>query len=97
MPIGAAHITMHRMSGAEFRAFQATRPDPERWELVKGIPIMMVPPTIAHQRIVGNLTRLLNEALAKYDPRALPFTDQGWNLEMPRWHRLTSTIGRNPM
>jgi Uma2 family endonuclease len=53
------------MSGREFRSFQQTRPDQERWELVRGVPVMMVPPTIAHNRIAGNLMRLLNEALAR--------------------------------
>jgi Uma2 family endonuclease len=80
MAIGAAHTTMHRMSGAEFRAFQATRPDPERWELVKGIPVMMVPATIAHQRIAGNLVRLLNDALAKYDPTRFAVHESGVEL-----------------
>jgi Uma2 family endonuclease len=68
------------MSGAEFRAFQATRPDRERWELVKGIPIMMVPATMSHQRIAGNLLRLLNEALAKYDPTRFAIHDSGVEL-----------------
>jgi len=68
------------MSGAEFRAFQATRPDPERWELVKGIPIMMVPATISHQWIAGNLMRLLNDALAKYDSTRIAVHDSGVEL-----------------
>jgi len=57
-----------RMSGPAFRAFQARRPDHERWELIGGVPMMMTPPTIAHNRIAGNLERLLNEALARHDP-----------------------------
>jgi len=57
-----------RMSGGAFRAFQARRPDHERWELIEGVPVMMTPPTIAHNRIAGNLERLLNEALARHDP-----------------------------
>jgi len=65
MPIGTAHTSTQRMTGAQFRSFQATRPDRERWELVKGVPIMMVPPTISHRRIADNLTRLLDDALAK--------------------------------
>jgi len=60
-----------RMSGAEFRAFQERRPDRERWELIAGIPMMMVPPTIAHNRIAGNLERALNDALAAHDPTRL--------------------------
>jgi Uma2 family endonuclease len=57
-----------RMSGEAFRAFQARRPDHERWELIEGVPMMMTPPTIAHNRIAGNLERLLNDALARHDP-----------------------------
>jgi Uma2 family endonuclease len=55
------------MSGAEFRAFQAHRPDKERWELVAGVPMMMTPPTIVHNRIASNLERLLNAALEQHD------------------------------
>lgn len=56
-----------RMSGERFRLFQEGRPDHERWELVAGVPMMMTPPTIAHNRIAGNLERLLNDALAAQD------------------------------
>jgi Uma2 family endonuclease len=59
------------MSGAEFRAFQDGRPDHERWELISGVPMMMTPPTIAHNRIAGNLERLLNAALDHSDPSRL--------------------------
>jgi Uma2 family endonuclease len=59
------------MSGAEFRVFQDARPDHERWELVAGVPMMMTPPTIAHNRIAGNLERLLNDALDQFDPSRL--------------------------
>lgn len=61
-PTRAGHMT-----GERFRAFQEGRPDHERWELVAGVPMMMTPPTIAHNRIAGNLERLLNEGLADYD------------------------------
>lgn len=56
-----------RMSGERFRLFQEGRPDHERWELVAGVPMMMTPPTIAHNRIAGNLERLLNDALTAQD------------------------------
>ena len=57
-----------RMSGTQFRAFQQTRPDPERWELIDGVPAMMMPPTLSHQLISDNLTRVLNEALRVHNP-----------------------------
>lgn len=57
-----------RMSAREFRAFEAERPEHERWELIAGIPVMMPPALIVHNCIAGNLDRLLNTALAKHDP-----------------------------
>jgi len=51
------------MSIAEFRAWLETRPEREQWELIAGVPTMMAPPTLDHQRIAGNLQGLLNTAL----------------------------------
>jgi Uma2 family endonuclease len=50
-----------------FRAFYASRPDEEHWELIDGVPMMMAPATFIHQRIASNLERLLNDALARQD------------------------------
>jgi Uma2 family endonuclease len=80
MSIGAAHTTRRRMSGAEFRSFQETRPDHERWELIKGVPVMMVPPFISHQIIADNLVRLLNGALAVHNPRRIAVSRSGIEL-----------------
>jgi Uma2 family endonuclease len=60
-----------RMSRSEFRAFQNGRPGNERWELISGVPMMMPPPTIAHNRIAGNLERLLDQSLDHFDPSRL--------------------------
>ena len=49
----------------QFLDFYLTRPDGERWQLVDGLALMMVPPSFMHQRIVGNLEHLLNDALRK--------------------------------
>jgi hypothetical protein len=49
MPIGTAPASTRPMTGAEFRSFQGTRPDHERWELVKGVPVGWT---------AGRLTRL---------------------------------------
>lgn len=69
-----------RMSGERFRVFQEGRPDHERWELVAGVPMMMTPPTIAHNRIAGNLERLLNEALADHDQSRIAMQRPGIEL-----------------
>ena len=57
MPTGVAPVPT-RMTGAQFRLFQGSRPDHERLELIKGSPMTMVSPTIAHQRIADSLTRI---------------------------------------
>ncbi len=46
-----------------FDAFRNERPKEEKWELIDGVPMMMPPPTLVHQRIAGNLTRLLQDKL----------------------------------
>ena len=46
-----------------FLAFLEGRPESERWELVGGMPLMMTPPRIAHQRIASNIERALNAAI----------------------------------
>ena len=62
-----------------FRAWSETRPDEERWELIDGVPMMMTPPTQAHQRIASNLERLLNDALA-HTPERAAYQRVGLNL-----------------
>ncbi|MFL9824607.1 Uma2 family endonuclease [Rhodoplanes sp. SY1] len=69
-----------QMSGEAFRRFQDGRPDHERWELIAGVPMMMTPPTIAHNRIAGNLERLLNDALAAHDQTRLATQRPGLDL-----------------
>lgn len=44
----------------QFLSFYMTRPDEERWQLVDGLAMMMVPPTGNHQRIGRGLFRLLD-------------------------------------
>src|SRR5215475_8975994 len=63
-----------------FRAWSETRPDEERWELIDGVPMMMTPPTKAHQRIASNLERLLNDALVSAAPGRAAYQRVGLNL-----------------
>lgn len=51
-----------------FQAFRDDRPKHEKWELIDGVPVMMPPPTIAHQRISGNLYSYLKARLAEVKP-----------------------------
>ena len=69
-----------RMSGERFRAFQERRPDHERWELIAGVPMMMTPPTIAHNHIAENLGRVLNDALAEHDQSRIAMQRPGIEL-----------------
>lgn len=73
-------LASETMTPARFRAFQAERPNHERWELVEGLPVMMTPPTIAHNRIAGNLERLLNDALSNHDPSRIAVQRTGVEL-----------------
>jgi Uma2 family endonuclease len=63
------------LSVASFRAWLASRPDEEHWELIEGIPMMMTAPNRRHQRITGNLEALLNAALKRHDPGFAAYHD----------------------
>lgn len=52
----------------QFHAFRDERPKEEKWELVDGVPMMMPPPTLLHQRIAGNLEAMLNDRLREVRP-----------------------------
>jgi Uma2 family endonuclease len=52
----------------QFHAFRDERPKEEKWELIAGVPTMMPPPTLMHQRISGNIDRLLTAQLAQTKP-----------------------------
>lgn len=52
------HMPMHL-----FEAWRDSRPDEERWQLIDGVPMMMPPPTLVHQRIASNLERALETRL----------------------------------
>lgn len=62
-----ATIAPFRLDVVEFRAFEATRPDEERWELIDGMPVMNAAPLPDHAVIAGNLHVLLANALATHD------------------------------
>jgi Uma2 family endonuclease len=57
-----------RLSMETFHGFRDDRPKEEKWELIDGRPVMMPPPMLVHQRISGNLERLLNEKLSVVKP-----------------------------
>ena len=52
----------------QFHAFRDSRPEEEKWELIDGVPMMMPPPTLVHQRIAANLDRLLNAHFERLKP-----------------------------
>jgi Uma2 family endonuclease len=77
---GVAQRSPPRLSVELFRAFYATRPDEEQWQLIDGVAIMMTPPTIAHQCIATNLQLLLHHALERHAPTLSAFQRLGVNL-----------------
>ena len=79
--MASAPIRDHpRLSVALFRGFLEGRPEEERWELIDGLPVMMAPPTKAHQRIASNLERLLNDALESQGSEWAAYQAIGVNL-----------------
>jgi Uma2 family endonuclease len=65
----------------QFHAFRDERPKEEKWELIDGVPMMMPPPTLLHQRIAANLDRLLNAHLEKAKPEWRSEREVGIRLE----------------
>src|SRR5712692_7535669 len=78
--VGALRQNAPILSVASFRAWLASRPDEEHWELIEGVPMMMTPPNRRHQRIASNLETLLNAALKRHDPRFAAYHDIGVNI-----------------
>ncbi len=46
-----------------FHAFRDERPKEEKWELIDGVPMMMPPPSLVHQRISRSIETMLNDHL----------------------------------
>jgi Uma2 family endonuclease len=78
--VGAVRQHAPILSVASFRAWLASRPDEEHWELIEGIPMMMTPPNRRHQRIASNLESLLNAALKRHDQALAAYHDIGVNI-----------------
>jgi Uma2 family endonuclease len=78
--VGAARQHAPILSVAAFRAWLASRPDEEHWELIEGVPMMMTPPNRRHQRIASNLESLLNAALKRHDPAFAAYQNIGVNI-----------------
>jgi putative restriction endonuclease len=96
MQAAVAESRSGRMSGTEFRSFQAGRPDYERWELVGGVAMMMTPPTIAHNQIASNLERLLKVALEQHAPSLLAISDQVLSLAAATTSRSPTSASSTP-
>ena len=77
---GAVREHAPMVSVAAFRAWLASRPEKERWELIDGVPMMMTPPNRRHQRIASNIESLLNVALKRHDPRFAAYQAIGVNV-----------------
>src|SRR5271165_5790143 len=78
--VGAVRQHAPILSVASFRAWLASRPDEEHWELIGGVPMMMTPPNRRHQRIASNLESLLNAALKRHNPSLAAYHDIGVNV-----------------
>ena len=76
--VGAMHSPIH--SVASFRAWLASRPNKERWELIDGAPIMATTPSRRHQRIISNLEALLAAALKRHNSVLSTYHNIGVNI-----------------
>jgi len=72
-----------RLSRELFRAFYATRPDEEHWQLIDGVAVMMTPVTVVHQIIATNLQLLLLQALKHHAPALTALPRLGVNIAPP--------------
>jgi Uma2 family endonuclease len=72
-----------KLTIGEFLAFYDTRPDEEQWQLIDGVAVLMTPPFVVHQRIAGNLERLLNDALETHRPDLM--ANQRIGIELPEF------------
>jgi Uma2 family endonuclease len=77
---GAPQRKQPPLSRDTFRAFTASRPDEERWELIDGVAVMMTPPTKDHRRIASNLETLLLNGLDAQAPHLTAYQGTGVNL-----------------
>jgi Uma2 family endonuclease len=77
--VGAVRQHAPILSVGSFRAWLASRPDEEHWELIEGVPIM-TPLNRRHQRIASNLEKLLNAALKRHNPALAAYQDIGVNI-----------------
>lgn len=65
----------------QYEIFLRSRPEEERWQLIDGVAVMMPPPTLRHQRIGGNLYRLLSDALDRNRPELAVLYESGLRIE----------------
>ncbi|WP_051631160.1 Uma2 family endonuclease [Afifella pfennigii] len=61
----------------QFVEFYMGRPDEERWQLVDGLAMMMVPPDVDHHKISKRFARLLDDALETSHPGWEAFEEMG--------------------
>src|SRR5260370_25721878 len=78
--VGAVRQHAPILSVTSFRAWLASGPDEENWELIEGVPMMMTPPNRLHQRIASNLESLVNAALKRHNPLLSAYHDIGVNI-----------------
>ena len=72
-----------KLTAKQFLDFIQDRPREERWQLIDGVPfLMMSPAMLPHQRISANLMLLLNAALASRRPEMFAMQEVALRVEM---------------
>jgi Uma2 family endonuclease len=70
-----------KLTAEKFLDFIEDRPREERWQLIDGVPFMMSPAMLPHQRIGANLMLLLNAALVNRRPEMVAMQEVGLRVE----------------
>ena len=70
-----------KLTPDEFLDFIEDRPREEHWQLIDGMPFMMSPSMLPHQRIGANLMLLLNAALAARRPEMIAMQEVGLRVD----------------
>jgi Uma2 family endonuclease len=80
------------LTAKKFLDFIEDRPREERWQLIDGVPFMMSPSMLPHQRIGANLMLLLNAALASRHPEMIAMQEVGLRVEKHPDTRLVADV-----
>src|SRR5262249_44576676 len=81
-----------KLTPDEFLDFIEGRPREEHWQLIDGVPFMMSPAMLPHQRIGANLMLLFNAALSNHRPEMVAMQEVGLHVDKHRDTRVVADV-----